>query len=61
MPKKRLPKKLFMAWNYDGDEPFLDHDEDAGLLAEPNSTREVGVYQLVKKVKLVNKTTIEGK
>jgi len=58
MAKKRLPKKLFIAWNYDGNEPFLDHCEDANLLAEKGDTVEVGVYELKKKVKLVNKTTI---
>jgi len=59
MAKKRLPKTLFIAWNYDGSEPFKDHSEDPNLLAEKGKTIEVGLYELKKKVKLVNKTTIE--
>jgi len=58
MAKKRLPQKVFMAWNYDSD-PFLDHSEDVDLLAEKGRTITVGLYELKKEVKLVNKTTIE--
>jgi len=59
MAKKRLPKTLFIAWNYDGDEPWLDSTKHASLLAEKEETVEVGLYELKKTVKLVNKTTIE--
>lgn len=59
MEKKKLPKKLFMAWNTDGNEPFLDHSENASELAEQDRTVEVGLYELIKMVKLHNKTTIK--
>ena len=59
MPKKRLPKKLYMRWNYDHpDDPFLDHSEDPGLLSEIDDTVEAGMYELVKKVKITSKTTV---
>lgn len=59
MAKKRLPKKLFMCWNYDGSEPFLDHSEDPDLLAEKGTTIVVGLYELKKKVRLINTTEIK--
>lgn len=60
MAKKKLPQKVFMAWNYDSpNDPFLDHSDEADLLAEKGSTITVGLYELKRKVKLVNKTTVE--
>ncbi|GAH53272.1 unnamed protein product [marine sediment metagenome] len=59
MTKKRLPQKLFMCWNYDcSSEPFLDHSEDPDLLAEKGTTITVGLYELKKKVRLINTTKI---
>jgi hypothetical protein len=59
MAKKKLPKKLFMRWNTDTSEPFLDHDEDANLLAEKGQTVEAGEYELKRKVKLINTTVVK--
>ena len=59
MAKKRLPKTLYVVWNYDGTDAFLDCAEDAGCLAEENEAVEAGLYELIEKVKLVNKTTVE--
>ena len=60
MAKKRLPKTLYVAWNNDSpDDPFLDHTDDPNLIAEKGETVEAGLYELIEKVKLVNKTTVE--
>lgn len=60
MAKKKMPPKLFMAWNYDcSDEPFLAHSKDVNDLVESGETVEAGVYELTEVVKLVNKTTVE--
>jgi len=54
MAKKKLPQKLYMRWNLDG-EPYLDHSEDPNLLSEMDDTVEAGLYELVKKVKIKSK------
>ena len=59
MAKKRaLPKKVFMRWNDDGSEPFLDPSPDAGLLSDKDDTVEAGLYELKKIVKLKNTTEV---
>jgi hypothetical protein len=60
MPKKRLPKTLFIAWNYDDPEvPFLNESTDGNELVETGETIEAGVYELKEKVKLVNTTKVQ--
>lgn len=60
MNKKRLPRKLFTRWNCSSpDEPFLETSEDAHLICEQGETVEAGVYELIKKVNLTNKTIVE--
>ena len=56
---KKLPKKLFVKWNTDSDEPFLHADTDATMLSEEGTTIQVGQYELKAVRKLVNETRLE--
>lgn len=46
---KKLPKSLFIRWNDDSDEPWLQAVEDAGEFAEVNEKFAIGRYELVEK------------
>lgn len=57
--EKQLPQKLFVKWNMDSDEPFLHADTTIDALSEENETIPVGIYKLMQKAKVVNRTTLE--
>ena len=51
MPKK-LPKKIYLKWNTEGDEPFLEPAEEVRDLADLGSTTTVGMYELKKRLRI---------
>ena len=61
MTKEKLPERIYVKREYDGDDSFLLCAEESNGISESEDTIEVGEYQLVRKVNLVNKTVIEEK
>lgn len=60
MAKPKLPKKLFVRWKEEiGDGHFLLPATNIGDLDIVEETVNVGLYELKKKVKVTNTTTID--
>ena len=55
---KQLPKKLYIAWQGQKDDAFLMASADFEGHALTDETVVVGEYELVRKVKIINKSTI---
>ena len=58
MPKE-LPKKIYAEWNEDDpDSPFINASDDPKQIAEQDGTKVVGIYELQRKVQIVNATEV---
>ena len=56
--RPEYPKKLYMKWDGDGDDSFLNESEDFNDLAIMNDGVSVAEYELKKLVYLKNTTEI---
>lgn len=56
---KKLPKKIYVIWNEDSDEPFLQADIEPEMLADMNRIVPVGIYELKQNASVVTKVSIE--
>lgn len=64
MKMKKLPKKIYATWESSTgliEDSFLRTEPDPMVLAETDTTRNIGVYELVGYVKLVNVTAMKVK
>jgi len=55
----KLGKKVYVKINRNNGDEFFETNLNPAELSEPETTVELGEYQLVRKVKAVNKTIIE--
>jgi len=56
---KKLPKKIFARWNDDDpNSQFLMADEEPTGISTENEAVSAGVYELTRKVNIVNETKI---
>jgi len=56
---KKLPKKVYVRWNEDDPkEPFLMVSDDPKEISEGEATVPAGIYELTRKVDLVNETKV---
>jgi len=53
---KKLPKIIYVRWNQDSDEPWLEASDDPELLGEFGKGQIAGKYELKDKVKITHKT-----
>ena len=56
MAKKMLPKKVYIRWNTEGDEDWLECSEDPALLGEFQKGQIAAEYKQVRKVRIIHKT-----
>lgn len=57
---KKLPKRVYIAWEEAGgnEESFLVASKDYYSLVAQHEIRQIGVYELVEKKNLVNKSEL---
>ena len=56
---KKLPKRIYVKWNIDTDEPFLQAATDPTLLCDLHETSQVGGYELKTEQTVINETRVE--
>ena len=59
MPKAKFPKTLYVSREEDGNEYFFLAQETTMGIVDADQEREVGVYQLVKRVKAFAPTELK--
>ena len=57
--EKTLPKKLYIRWNTETEEPWLESTEIAFDLGEFGQGQIAGEYKLIRKVRITHQTKVE--
>ena len=58
--ERKLPEKLFVKWNHDTDEAYLECTVHLTSISEQEQKTKIGMYRLVETAELVNKSELKN-